>query len=127
MADEKVELEPIPPAVAAPLEAMARDRAGLRPHYPHGAGYGYGYGTGDSNAKDGKVDWWIGSEKAADAHPTGLLEQFRADRIFRPFGAFWPVPSVSTLTLTGSDTPMAYANCTSHRSANPAATMFLAT
>jgi polysaccharide biosynthesis transport protein len=48
MADEKVELEPIPPAVAAPLEAMARDRAGLRPHYPHGAGYGYGYGTGDS-------------------------------------------------------------------------------
>ena len=48
MADEKVELEPIPAAVAAPLEAMARDSAGLRPHYPHGAGYGYGYGTGDS-------------------------------------------------------------------------------
>ncbi len=46
MADEKVELEPIRPA-AAPLEAVSRDTAGLRPHYPQGAGYGYPYGTGE--------------------------------------------------------------------------------
>src|SRR5215813_10280635 len=38
-----------------------------------------------------------------------------------------PVPNVSTSTLTGSATPIAYASCTSQRSANPAATMFFAT
>ncbi|HJQ22289.1 MAG TPA: polysaccharide biosynthesis tyrosine autokinase [Blastocatellia bacterium] len=47
MADEKVELEPIRPPAAAPLAAVARDTAGLRPHYPHGAGYGYPYGPGE--------------------------------------------------------------------------------
>ena len=46
MADEKVELERIPPATP-PLEVIAREGAGLRPHYPAGAGYGYGYGGGD--------------------------------------------------------------------------------
>jgi succinoglycan biosynthesis transport protein ExoP len=45
MADEKVELERIPPAT--PLDVIARDSAGLRPHYPAGAGYGYGYSGGD--------------------------------------------------------------------------------
>ena len=38
-----------------------------------------------------------------------------------------PVPKLSTITLTGSATPIAYATCTSQRSANPAATTFLAT
>src|ERR1051325_5653104 len=47
MADEKLELERIPPPVSAPLEIAARDSAGLRPHYPTGAGYGYGYGGGE--------------------------------------------------------------------------------
>jgi capsular exopolysaccharide synthesis family protein len=46
MADEKVELERIPPATP-PLDVIARDSAGLRPHYPAGAGYGYGYGGGE--------------------------------------------------------------------------------
>src|ERR1043165_10252572 len=46
MADEKVELDRIPPA-ATPLDVIARDSAGLRPHYPAGAGYGYGYGGGE--------------------------------------------------------------------------------
>ncbi|MFL6278411.1 MAG: GumC family protein [Blastocatellia bacterium] len=46
MAEERVELEQIPPPAAAPIEAVARDSAGLRPHYPNGAGYGYGYGSG---------------------------------------------------------------------------------
>ncbi|MFL6213236.1 MAG: GumC family protein [Blastocatellia bacterium] len=46
MADEKVELERIPPTTT-PLDVIARDSAGLRPHYPTGAGYGYGYGGGE--------------------------------------------------------------------------------
>jgi len=37
-----------------------------------------------------------------------------------------PVPSVCTITDTGSATPMAYASCTSARSAMPAATTFFA-
>ena len=37
------------------------------------------------------------------------------------------VPNVSTRTLTGCATPIAYATCTSQRSARPAATTFLAT
>jgi succinoglycan biosynthesis transport protein ExoP len=44
MADEKVELERIPPPASLPLDVVARDSAGLRPHYP--ASYGYGYGGG---------------------------------------------------------------------------------
>lgn len=47
MADEKLDLERIPPPASVPLEVIARDAAGLRPHYPTGAGYGYGYGGGD--------------------------------------------------------------------------------
>ena len=38
-----------------------------------------------------------------------------------------PVPNVSTMTETGSATPIAYATCTMHRSARPAATTFFAT
>ena len=38
-----------------------------------------------------------------------------------------PVPNVSTKIETGSATPIAYANSISHLSANPDATMFLAT
>ena len=37
------------------------------------------------------------------------------------------VPKVSTITDTGSATPIAYAICTSQRRASPAATMFFAT
>ena len=37
------------------------------------------------------------------------------------------VPNVSTITDTGCATPMAYATCTSHLSASPAATTFFAT
>src|SRR5689334_11869114 len=47
MADEKLELERIPPPAAAPIDIVARDSAGLRPHYPTGTGYGYGYGGGE--------------------------------------------------------------------------------
>jgi len=47
MADEKLELERIPPPAAAPIDVVARDSAGLRPHYPTGTGYGYGYGGGE--------------------------------------------------------------------------------
>ena len=41
--------------------------------------------------------------------------------------AILPVPKVSTISETGLATPMAYAICTSQRSARPAATTFLAT
>ena len=37
------------------------------------------------------------------------------------------VPNVSTSTLTGCATPIAYATCSSQRRASPAATTFLAT
>ncbi len=47
MADEKLDLERIPPPTSAPIEVVARDSAGLRPHYPTGTGYGYGYGGGE--------------------------------------------------------------------------------
>src|SRR5437868_3995116 len=47
MADEKIDLEHIAPPAAAPIDVIARDSAGLRPHYPSGAGYGYGYGGGE--------------------------------------------------------------------------------
>src|SRR5437870_6104116 len=47
MADEKLDVERIPPQAAAPIEVIARDSAGLRPHYPTGTGYGYGYGGGE--------------------------------------------------------------------------------
>src|SRR3954447_9104058 len=47
MADEKIDLERIPPPAAAPIEVIARDSVGLRPHYPTGTGYGYGYGGGE--------------------------------------------------------------------------------
>jgi hypothetical protein len=40
---------------------------------------------------------------------------------------FLDVPKVSTMTDTGSATPMAYASCSSHFAASPAATMFFAT
>ena len=40
--------------------------------------------------------------------------------------SIFPVPNVFMLMLTGSATPIAYANCTSHFSAKPAATMFFA-
>ncbi len=38
----------------------------------------------------------------------------------------FPVPNVFTFMLTGSATPIAYASCTSHFSASPAATIFFA-
>ena len=41
-------------------------------------------------------------------------------------GSISEVPNVSTITDTGRATPIAYATCTSQRSAMPAATMFLA-
>src|SRR5271157_5921810 len=41
--------------------------------------------------------------------------------------SIFPVLNVSTRTLTGRATPIAYATCTSHRSANPAVTTFFAT
>ena len=44
----------------------------------------------------------------------------------RSTGTF-SVPNVSTNRLTGCALPIAYATCTSHRSASPAATTFLAT
>ena len=47
MADDKVELERIPPPSPSPVEVVSRDAGGLRPYYPHGAGYGYGYGASD--------------------------------------------------------------------------------
>ena len=37
------------------------------------------------------------------------------------------MPNVSTITDTGCATPIAYATCTSHLSASPAATTFFAT
>ncbi len=42
-------------------------------------------------------------------------------------GSISEVPNVSTITDTGRATPIAYATCTSHRLAMPAATTFLAT
>jgi hypothetical protein len=41
--------------------------------------------------------------------------------------AIFPVPSVYTVTLIGSATPIAYESWTWHCRAMPAATMFLAT
>jgi S-adenosylmethionine synthetase len=57
------------------------------------------------------------------AHPFSVLvETFGTEA-----EGITPVPKVSTSTLTGCATPIAYATCTSHRSASPAATTFLAT
>src|SRR6185503_1555683 len=45
MADEKQDLEKI--SHATPIDIVARETAGLRPHYPASYGYGYSYGSED--------------------------------------------------------------------------------
>jgi succinoglycan biosynthesis transport protein ExoP len=45
MADEKHDLERVPPAT--PIDMAARETGGLRPHYPASYGYGYSYGSED--------------------------------------------------------------------------------
>ena len=44
MPDDNFELEKTPPQ---PIEIVARDTAGIRPHYPNSYGYGYGQGGED--------------------------------------------------------------------------------
>ena len=58
--------------------------------------------------------------------PFGVSLKFARTRSEIFCSSTFAVPKVSIRTLTGSATPMAYANCTSQRSAKPAATMFLA-
>ena len=60
--------------------------------------------------------------EGARAQVEVLVDQPRRSR-----RATFSVPKVSTMTDTGCATPMAYATCTSQRSASPAATTFLAT
>ncbi len=43
MADEKQDLERV--SHTTPIEIIARETGGLRPHYPSSYGYGYGYGS----------------------------------------------------------------------------------
>jgi len=45
MADEKNDLERV--THVTPIDIMARDAGGLRPHYPASYGYGYSYGSED--------------------------------------------------------------------------------
>ncbi|HYV06224.1 MAG TPA: Wzz/FepE/Etk N-terminal domain-containing protein, partial [Blastocatellia bacterium] len=50
MADEKLDLEKVP----IPLDILARETGGLRPHYPSA----YGYGTGPDNQKIHLRELW---------------------------------------------------------------------
>jgi uncharacterized protein involved in exopolysaccharide biosynthesis len=50
MPDEKLDLEKIP----LPLDILARETGGLRPHYPNA----YGYGTGPENHKIHLRELW---------------------------------------------------------------------
>ena len=54
MADEKQDIEKLPPPV--PLEVVAREAGGLRPHYP--SSYGYGYGSKPDDQKIHLRELW---------------------------------------------------------------------
>src|SRR3982750_537148 len=90
MAEERVELEQIPLPAAAPIEAIARDSAGLRPHYPHGAGYGYGYGSSGDGRMHLRDLWrtlrkrkWLGLTLMFVLTTLVTIEMYRTRNIYQ--------------------------------------------